>query len=1244
MVAGHAPAGTDVLQFLDAAARKSAFEHYWNQLEAASARLDLDTLRTVIRLLPSIQEDISPYERLGALIVEHIPKESEDAEHLYNLAEACLSNSQLGWQLLDYFTSYLEILNTGPRSDLQEISFQGRDIPRDIFVSNAAAYLIFAKCSYWLPPTYKHLITPTWPQIILNLLGLEGLDDACHDTLSSLLALLCHPTGAKLDTQIIHQQLWTRFAELPSDYFSASSSKAFRTWFQWISHAAAQGTDIEGIYDPIYWQRLRAGLLTGFGDQRKYCLGILKQSLVLSRRNINTPLMEMEIARQPEYLKQYDRYSTLFETIVLDRYPNQVQACLPELTNLLGPGSLISSGWTTTLLSTALNPKVQDGIRKQIGSWYIDYAIKEHGPIANHTEFLVEGFLPWGTQGSLFTSSLMSTQTSTVCAHGDALADLISRFFAVVPSDTARRNLLSSILRYILSTGGKMFQPSVLYILQGLIAGLEAQSTRLDTPDVELVLQFSRITGLPEIANDLCVMYCAQLCDLASESVSLVDLPGYDILIARTALLKKYSPSGAPSSLNEPLISELTKSDLPSLQQFFEKLNISQQTTIQGNSFAQACKEVVTILDKGVASSFQSKELYDILDALWEEADRQEFHRRAVINIPPLFFHPSCVRLSIQEHVKAQEEGGDSPLTDLLTKAMQHLQRLSDGRVYLLSTLTISLRRACFADPQILGILPFEELLIRYTENPPSPKKEFLFEVVAAQKLQQHLPHRNYMSYYGKREWHAYAAIIDILNRFPEAQLDVAKSVMRQIIEPWRAQKPPVPIISKWKDVFQLQSLLLLSESCITESEADWYLKSFMHMLILEQWPRYRFLLEWTIVRIYYRFPGKAPRILTDLGNANLDTASPVQIASYIKLAVLSAPFLNSEDFAHRLMTLLTPLSASQKVHVRHEAHWSIPITFDLADKMKWETVTNNPAFQALNAHVRSLDKFNAPPSTIRTLKLDAVADHNLAHIFQGTYLSLETPEQQRVSMQDFDSLYSGDAAIGLQIPSSRLELGVVKHVETSAPLRRTFQDEPYAATAATDSTSQYFQTKSGFDVSSLVPHQGPPSAANRRPASVILIASLIDNPTNLGGLSRISESFGLEALYIDDLKKMGHKDFKATSVTSEKHFPIHELKVHAVSDFLITARRRGYEVVGIEQTDRSGMLGEESGGKGIGTLPKKCVLVLGAEKSGIPKEVLSVLDRCVEIKTVGVTRSLNVQTAGGIAVFEWWREWGNRP
>lgn len=72
-----------------------------------------------------------------------------------------------------------------------------------------------------------------------------------------------------------------------------------------------------------------------------------------------------------------------------------------------------------------------------------------------------------------------------------------------------------------------------------------------------------------------------------------------------------------------------------------------------------------------------------------------------------------------------------------------------------------------------------------------------------------------------------------------------------------------------------------------------------------------------------------------------------------------------------------------------------------------------------------------------------------------------------------------------------------------------------------------------------------------------------------------------------------------------------------------------------MEQTDQSKVLGEE------GTkLPQKTVLVLGSEKEGVPGPVLAEADICVEVRQVGVTRSLNVQTAAAIALFEYQRQW----
>jgi tRNA guanosine-2'-O-methyltransferase len=153
-----------------------------------------------------------------------------------------------------------------------------------------------------------------------------------------------------------------------------ASSKTFRTWFQWISQAVEDKIQLECLNHSSYWSKLQDGLLHGHADQRKYCIGIIRQSLLAAQDDISTPTMQFHMGKRGEYLKAYDQYSALFETIVLDRYANQVQACLPELTKLMH--AEITPSMASTLLSAALNPLVQDGVRKLVGNWYIDYTTK----------------------------------------------------------------------------------------------------------------------------------------------------------------------------------------------------------------------------------------------------------------------------------------------------------------------------------------------------------------------------------------------------------------------------------------------------------------------------------------------------------------------------------------------------------------------------------------------------------------------------------------------------------------------------------------------------------------------------------------------------------------------------------------------------------------------------------------------------------------------------------------------------
>ncbi len=118
------------------------------------------------------------------------------------------------------------------------------------------------------------------------------------------------------------------------------------------------------------------------------------------------------------------------------------------------------------------------------------------------------------------------------------------------------------------------------------------------------------------------------------------------------------------------------------------------------------------------------------------------------------------------------------------------------------------MRRAVLADISIFDILPIQDYIIDFVNFPPSIRYEFLFEVAAAEKLQQILPERTFSSYYGQREWHAYAAMIDMVQRLDQRK-DIAKNILDQLLEPWKSQKPPIPVKSSWKETLQLQIMLI---------------------------------------------------------------------------------------------------------------------------------------------------------------------------------------------------------------------------------------------------------------------------------------------------------------------------------------------------------------------------------------------------------------------------------------------------
>uniref|UniRef100_A0A8C0MHU4 tRNA (guanosine(18)-2'-O)-methyltransferase TARBP1 n=2 Tax=Canis lupus familiaris TaxID=9615 RepID=A0A8C0MHU4_CANLF len=148
----------------------------------------------------------------------------------------------------------------------------------------------------------------------------------------------------------------------------------------------------------------------------------------------------------------------------------------------------------------------------------------------------------------------------------------------------------------------------------------------------------------------------------------------------------------------------------------------------------------------------------------------------------------------------------------------------------------------------------------------------------------------------------------------------------------------------------------------------------------------------------------------------------------------------------------------------------------------------------------------------------------------------------------------------------------------------------------------------------------------------LIVVASLIDKPTNLGGLCRTCEVFGASALIVDSLQCVRDKQFQSLSVSAEQWLPLVEVKPPQLIDFLQQKKAEGYTVIGVEQTAKSVDLTQYS-------FPERSLLLLGNEREGIPANLIQELDVCVEIPQQGIIRSLNVHVSGALLIWEYTRQ-----
>jgi tRNA G18 (ribose-2'-O)-methylase SpoU len=137
----------------------------------------------------------------------------------------------------------------------------------------------------------------------------------------------------------------------------------------------------------------------------------------------------------------------------------------------------------------------------------------------------------------------------------------------------------------------------------------------------------------------------------------------------------------------------------------------------------------------------------------------------------------------------------------------------------------------------------------------------------------------------------------------------------------------------------------------------------------------------------------------------------------------------------------------------------------------------------------------------------------------------------------------------------------------------------------------------------------------------------------NVGSIFRTADAFRLEAVYLCGLTATPpHPEIHKTALGAEE-----TVEWRYYQDTLEAVRKlkeNKYILYAVEQTEGSVLLRDVSL-----DFTKRYALILGHEVKGIQQSVVDECDYCVEIPQFGTKHSLNVAVAGGIAVWDFFKQ-----
>lgn len=477
-----------------------------------------------------------------------------------------------------------------------------------------------------------------------------------------------------------------------------------------------------------------------------------------------------------------------------------------------------------------------------------------------------------------------------------------------------------------------------------------------------------------------------------------------------------------------------------------------------------------------------------------------------------------------------------------------------------------------------------------------------------------------YQDAYGPKELSSRVNLMAIFNSIQSSAF--AQSIHNYIVENEAKYSlfNPLRTTDSFEEWNRLQLYTVLT-SLVDKLEIDFDL--ILERISTEPSPLVRMYIEWILAYNLLHNEDWTKRVFDEL-TTNMSNLKPAVATSYLRILFLMICKLNPTkegEVLTKFINTVVPGAASLKKLIRH---FSLSLVLSIQNEI---TKKNLPIDDNVKSIVANLyhsavtsDSFGQFRSG-DALLWDIVNDLTLVALAGGIVLRLtDRDDIDFITESQFEENLSQSQINHLRHPIGKDE----KDIWTTQQLNKK---KPIISPIKSVVQSPLLQTKSGAWNTIMEVDNETNTGKEITRSDLIVVASLVDKPPNLGGICRLSDVLGAGLLTIHDMSISKHPQFKNVAVTADQWMPMIEVAPENIRDYLLEKKKEGYTLIGLEQTDQSVELNNDL------KFPQKSLILLGREREGIPGDLLAELDFCVEIKQVGIVRSMNIQTATAIIV-----------